>query len=52
MTCANPAAKLKLFKDQRRQRFLTLTEVQQLNAALIMEGYRWKLTPSPALPRP
>jgi hypothetical protein len=27
MTCANPAAKLKLFKDQRRQRFLTLAEV-------------------------
>ena len=27
MTCANPAAKLKLFKDQHRQRFLTLAEV-------------------------
>lgn len=42
MTCANPAAKLKLFKDQRRQRFLTLAEVQQLNAALMVESYRWQ----------
>lgn len=42
MTCANPAAKLKLFKDQRRQRFLTLEEVQQLNAALMVESYRWQ----------
>jgi integrase len=42
MTCANPAAKLKLFKDQRRQRFLTLAEVQQLNAALMVESYRWR----------
>ncbi len=42
MTCANPAAKLKLFKDQRRQRFLTLAEVQQLNAALMVESYQWR----------
>jgi integrase len=42
MTCANPAAKLKLFKDRPRQRFLTLSEVQQLNAALMVESYRWQ----------
>lgn len=42
MTCANPAAKLKLFKDQRRQRFLTLAEVKQLSDALMVEGYRWR----------
>lgn len=42
MTCTNPAAKIKLFKDQRRQRFLTLGEVQRLNAALLVENYRWQ----------
>ena len=42
MTCTNPAAKIKLFKDQRRQRFLTLEEVQRLNAALLVEDYRWQ----------
>jgi integrase len=42
MTCANPAAKLKLFKDQRRQRFLTLEEVRRLSDALMAEDYRWQ----------
>jgi len=39
----NPAARIKLFKEQRRERFLTPEELARVNAALLEEpNWRWR----------
>ena len=43
LRCANPAQRLKLFREERRERFLSPEELARVNSALLEEpDWRWR----------